>query len=162
MTDLVPQPGDSPMTEQELDSIEMWALAATREPWHVEYLGEHGYPQRVANDRAMLVAETFEAGGQPAANAEFIARARTAVPRLIAEVRRLKAAQPVTVVVPQPWELRAAATGGGPCDRCGEPFYTHVCLSCSPDSQTPGPGCVNCRQAGMDQTPCLPSTDPTT
>lgn len=58
--------------------------------------------------------------------------------------------------VPQPWALRAAATGGGPCDRCGEPFYTHVCLSCSPDAQTPGPGCVNCRNTGMDQTPCKP------
>lgn len=52
------------------------------------------------------------------------------------------------------WERRAAATGGGPCPRCGKPFYTHVCLSCSPDAQTPGPGCVNCRHTGMDQTPC--------
>lgn len=51
---------------------------------------------------------------------------------------------------------RAAATGGGPCATCGKPFYTHVCLSCSPDAQTPGPGCINCRRTGMDQTPCLP------
>lgn len=52
-------------------------------------------------------------------------------------------------------ELRAAATGGGPC-RCGKPFWTHVCLTCSPDAQTPGVGCHNCRSTGMDQTPCQP------
>ncbi|GAA0719460.1 hypothetical protein Drose_05780 [Dactylosporangium roseum] len=55
-----------------------------------------------------------------------------------------------------PWDIRAAATGGGPCT-CGKPFWTHVCLSCSPDYQTPGPGCGNCRNTGMDQTPCRPS-----
>lgn len=59
---------------------------------------------------------------------------------------------------PSPWQVRSAAIGGGPCMRCGEPFYTHVCLSCSPNAQTPGPGCVNCRHTGMDQTPCQPLT----
>lgn len=54
------------------------------------------------------------------------------------------------------WALRTAATGGGPCGGCGKALYTHVCLSCSPDAQRPGPGCVNCRHTGMDQTPCLP------
>lgn len=33
------------MTEQEIEEIEMRALAATREPWHVEYFGDGGYPQ---------------------------------------------------------------------------------------------------------------------
>lgn len=80
MTDLSPV---------DLAAIEMRALMATREPWHVEYLGEHGYPQRIANDAAVLVATTYE-GTQPAGNAEFIAHARTDVPRLIAEVRRLR------------------------------------------------------------------------
>lgn len=54
------------------------------------------------------------------------------------------------------WEKRAGATGGGPCPICGKPYFTHVCLSCSLDYQTPGPGCVNCRHSGMDQTPCRP------
>jgi hypothetical protein len=33
--------------------------------------------------------------------------------------------------------------------------HSHVCVSCSPDASAPGPGCVNCRQTGWDQTPCL-------
>lgn len=32
--------------------------------------------------------------------------------------------------------------------------HVHVCVSCSPDGSTPGPGCLNCRNTGMDQTPC--------
>lgn len=63
---------------------------------------------------------------------------------------------------PSPWAiaevLRAFATGGGPCRICTKPLFTHVCLGCSPDSQTPGPGCGDCRYTGMDQTPCLPPT----
>ncbi len=53
-------------------------------------------------------------------------------------------------------EIRATADGGGPCPGCGEPYHTHVCLTCSPDSVTPGRGCHNCRHTGMDQTPCGP------
>lgn len=60
---------------------------------------------------------------------------------------------------PSPHERRAAATGGGPCPTCGKPFYTHVCLTCSPDAQTPGPGCHNCRNTSMDQTPCKPPSE---
>jgi hypothetical protein len=80
------------MTEQEIEEIEMRALAATREPWHVEYFGDGGYPQRVANDAGVVVCDTHDGGGYPATNAEFIAHARTDVPALIAEVRRLRAA----------------------------------------------------------------------
>jgi len=57
---------------------------------------------------------------------------------------------------PTPGQVRAEATGGGPCGTCGRAFWTHVCLSCSPDYQTPGPGCGDCRNTGMDQTPCTP------
>jgi len=32
--------------------------------------------------------------------------------------------------------------------------HRHFCLVCS-DGNSPGPGCINCRQTGMDQTPCL-------
>lgn len=32
--------------------------------------------------------------------------------------------------------------------------HSHVCISCTPDDVTPGPGCINCRNTGMDQTPC--------
>lgn len=53
---------------------------------------------------------------------------------------------------------RATATGGGPCERCGTPRNRHVCLSCSPTGDQPGPGCINCRHTGWDQTPCQLST----
>lgn len=33
-------------------------------------------------------------------------------------------------------------------------FHNHVCASCSPDGRRPGIGCMNCRNTGMDQTPC--------
>ncbi len=36
-----------------------------------------------------------------------------------------------------------------PCGR------SHVCVSCSPELDVRGPGCINCRQTGYDQTPCL-------
>ena len=55
-----------------------------------------------------------------------------------------------------PAEIRAQATGGDPCPGCQRPFNVHVCLGCSPDFQTPGRGCINCRHTGMDQTPCRP------
>lgn len=32
--------------------------------------------------------------------------------------------------------------------------HAHACVTCSPDGRQPGPGCVNCRKTGMDQTPC--------
>lgn len=67
--------------------------------------------------------------------------------------------RPAEVPIPSGWAIRALATGGGPCDRCGQPLWTHVCLSCSPDYQTPGPGCGNCRNTGMDQTPCRPAQE---
>lgn len=35
---------------------------------------------------------------------------------------------------------------------CGQ---SHVCLSCSPELDVRGPGCINCRRTGYDQTPCL-------
>lgn len=49
--------------------------AATTRPWHVEYLGEQGYPQRISNDAAVIVAETFQGPPLPAADAELIAAA---------------------------------------------------------------------------------------
>lgn len=34
-------------------------------------------------------------------------------------------------------------------------FHNHVCSTCSPDHINPGSGCINCRQTGYDQTPCV-------
>lgn len=35
---------------------------------------------------------------------------------------------------------------------CGS---THACRRCSPNRILPGRGCINCRQTGLDQSPCL-------
>jgi hypothetical protein len=36
--------------------------ATPRGPWHTEYFGDAGYPQRIANDAAILIADTHEGG----------------------------------------------------------------------------------------------------
>lgn len=43
-----------------------------------------------------------------------------------------------------------------PCGR------SHVCGSCSPRPDVPGPGRINCRNTGYDQTPCVPCAEPAT
>jgi hypothetical protein len=80
------------MTPEQLAEIEARAEAATPGVWYWEALGEHGYPQRIGNDAEVAVAETWTDPEWPPANAEFIAHARTDVPDLVAEVRRLRAA----------------------------------------------------------------------
>lgn len=39
--------------------------------------------------------------------------------------------------------------------------HKHYCLVCS-DGRKPGPGCINCRSTGYDQTPCLDCQGQTT
>lgn len=75
----------------DLDAIRERADAATKGPWHVEYCGERGYPQRVCNDAAVTVADTHWGGGGLAPDAEFIAHAREDVPALLAEIQQLRA-----------------------------------------------------------------------
>lgn len=102
------------MSDLDLEAISERADAAVRGPWHVEYFGDSGYPQRIANDAAVLVADTHEGGGYPARTAEFIAAARSDVPALIAEVERLRA---------QLDEVKALHTDSiiGPCPSCYRP-----------------------------------------
>ena len=71
-----------------LDEIQARADAATRGPWSIWRSGTD-YPQSVvANDDGLsLVAETFTGPQHPAADAEFIAHARTDVPALGAALR---------------------------------------------------------------------------
>ena len=57
------------ITEEEAD-----ALAAPEGPWEWEAVGASGYPQRVTNAAAVLVAECFENPDLPAACAAHIAR----------------------------------------------------------------------------------------
>lgn len=49
---------------------------------------------------------------------------------------------------------------GPPCGRCQRPAALHVCLTCSSNGLKPGPGCINCRSTGWDQTPCRSAAEP--
>lgn len=49
------------------------AEAAPSGPWNVQYFGDRGYPQRVSNEAAVLVANTYDGPPSPAGSAEYIA-----------------------------------------------------------------------------------------
>ena len=84
-----------PMTPEELDAIEARATAATAGPWTYEGSGcihtratEHYDPEDEA-----YVLEVLRGPDDPSrhtANGRFVAAARTDVPALVAEVRRLR------------------------------------------------------------------------
>lgn len=83
------------MSDEELDRLERLADGATPGPWDDRHRGclripiIAPHPARDADWR--LIADVRSAGREREANAAFIAAARTAVPELIAEVRRLRA-----------------------------------------------------------------------
>jgi len=92
------------MTDDELQAIQARADAATPGPWGYMFLGGeyHVCPESTLTAvgsglRLAHVLENFDRrteGYDPAAepNAEFIANARSDIPALLAEVRRLRAA----------------------------------------------------------------------
>lgn len=76
------------MTEERLAALEALCQQAEKEPWHTDsspYNESAPFMVRTAN--GWVVAE----GMTHVMDAEFIAYARTALPELLAEVRRLKA-----------------------------------------------------------------------
>jgi hypothetical protein len=81
-----------PLTEQQLDDIETRANAATPGPWCTDSWEIYQGTEYVAG--AEWIGETCRAGemDDSRADAEFVAHARTDVPALLAEVRRLGAA----------------------------------------------------------------------
>jgi hypothetical protein len=103
-----------PMTDVELDEIARRADAATSGPWHVRFLDDDYAANLVAVsttpdtgrgewwpnfDHATIVAATLiqhphryvdVADARWDENAAFIAHARSDIPRLIAEIRRLR------------------------------------------------------------------------
>lgn len=98
------------MTEQlDLEAIEARANAATSGPWHMSNTGGDsvwGNPPR-----ALLI---FDAPAQKRTDAEFSAAARTDVPALIAEVRRLR------------YEFAVGQQQGTVCAGCGVFKHTPV------------------------------------
>lgn len=70
-----------PLTDAYLDAIEQRAHAATEGPWEAS-----------AHDHYLVICpDCGVRGGYERADAEFIAHARSDVPALLAEVRRLRA-----------------------------------------------------------------------
>lgn len=57
-------------------------------PWKVS--GHRDYPQRITNDRAVLIAECYDEPTKQRTTAEFIAHAPTDIEDLLAEVERLQ------------------------------------------------------------------------
>ena len=93
MTDTQPDPTPSDTKSDtpplDLDAIQARADAATEGPWYVESSGDHHIVPDVARWRGgMANALTFGGDFETAA---FVAAARTDVPALVAEVRRLSA-----------------------------------------------------------------------
>lgn len=82
---------DAPLTADELAAIAARADAATPGPWEWEedlyQLDSHGFPVG-----AIIRTQGWSRYGYSNTDAEFIARARTDVPRLVAEVERLREA----------------------------------------------------------------------
>jgi hypothetical protein len=73
------------MTDDELKAIEARANAATPGPWHLAITGDDD------PDRANIEAGAIDVCDNPTNDdATFIAHARTDVPALVAEVRRLR------------------------------------------------------------------------
>ncbi|NEA21593.1 hypothetical protein [Actinomadura bangladeshensis] len=75
----------------DLDAVAQLLTGLPRGPWHVEYFGDEGYPQRVCNDAAIVVADTHQGGTGLRPTPEFIAAARTLVPRMADEIAALRA-----------------------------------------------------------------------
>ena len=76
-----------PLTEAELDAIAALAAALHPGPWQSDPLT--GTMVLDAQGREIVSSLAYPADAQ--ATTEFIARSRTDVPRLVAEIRRLRA-----------------------------------------------------------------------
>ena len=62
------------------------AEAAPTSPWHWEAVGKSGYPQRVSNPGAVVIAECFENPDFPASCAEHITSWHPAVALAVADL----------------------------------------------------------------------------
>ncbi len=79
------------MTDERLAELERLAYKATPGPWWPRWGGEPGYIYSSGLDRVIAELPEERSDMWTHENSEFIAAARTAIPELIAEVRRLKA-----------------------------------------------------------------------
>jgi hypothetical protein len=85
---------DHPLTDIELDELEKLTLRASPAPWAASIEGR----DHTSGDDVILIGDRREEGmyvsrdGGPASadDLDFIASARNSIPRLVAEVRRLR------------------------------------------------------------------------
>ena len=81
------------MTKEQLAAIEARANAATEGPWYFVYAGSSDWSVlKKTDDDEFCVADLHRHRKVACPDAEFIAHARTDVPALVAEVRRLRKA----------------------------------------------------------------------
>ena len=73
------------MDDDELDRLDALAQAATPGVWRVDVMFFDESPERTVEAESACVAEWVDD-----ADAAFIAASRTAIPALIAEIRRLR------------------------------------------------------------------------
>lgn len=79
------------MTNEELDALQGLCDGATAGEWHTVEVGDNKTPWVVDSHERCVAGGTPGGIGPRANDAAFIAASRTAVPALIAEVRRLTA-----------------------------------------------------------------------
>lgn len=113
------------MTEDELAAIEALASAAQAGPWTMGP-GPH-FEIDTAEGRPLLASWFF-------ADAAFVASAREDVPRLVSEVRRLRALLESEFAIPEDAQDPPKAIGDpGVCRKCG--------ATSEPRCEIPGDGC---------------------
>ena len=92
-----------PLTDAYLDAIEQRAHAATEGPWEASAHRTGHY--------LVICPDCGVRGGYERADAEFIAHARSDVPALVAEVRRLRAAADARTSLPRALDALEAVLG---------------------------------------------------
>ena len=84
-------PDDDPLSDEELEQLERLSAAASPAPWTAFTGAALGGPEFIQittdDDREPDMYVEHDGQPAPAADLEFIASARNAIPRLIAEVR---------------------------------------------------------------------------
>lgn len=81
------------LTPEQFAALHEGALHLPRGPWHVEYGRLDGYPQRICNNSATLLAETYEGAGAPDWRPipEYLAAVLNHLPAAMEELGQLRA-----------------------------------------------------------------------
>jgi hypothetical protein len=109
-----------PLTDAQLAEIEARANAASKGPWMSKpsNLGTKNFQFDIWDANGIMVGMTWHYM-RPEDNRDFIEHSRTDIPRLLAEVRRLRANQPHPLAVSQ--------TPDTPRGGCGMRYHHESC-----------------------------------